>query len=161
MIHLDKTKLIFIVGMIILAGALAIYPNLSLYKQDDIITKIDSLNANRTQQFVRLSELQLVNQNITLENQQLIKANQELIKNVTGTNLNLTKHNKAVLDETNRLTKFLSDNFGSESGYIEKENLQYNQTNQTFHILKNMIDEIKAHEQAEINSRHLNITHLR
>ena len=150
---IDKTKILFISGIIIVAAALALYPNISLYKQDDIITKIDSLNANRTEQFVALSKLQLENQNITLENQRLIKENQDYIKNITTTNLNLTRHNKAVLDETNVLTKFLSDNFGSQSGYIEKENLQYNQTNQTFHILKNMIDEIKAHEQAEIDSR--------
>ena len=151
--NIDKTKLIFIVGIIIVAAALALYPNISIYKQDDIITKIDSLNANRTEQFVALSNAQLLNQNLTLENQKLIKDNQELIKNITGTNLNLTKHNKAVLDETNRLTKFLSDNFGSESGYIEKENIQHNQTNQTLHMLKNILNEIKAHEQAEIASR--------
>ena len=151
--NIDKTKLLFISGIIIVAAALALYPNISIYKQDDIITKIDSLNANRTEQFVALSNAQLLNQNLTLENQKLIKDNQELIKNITGTNLNLTRHNKAVLDETNELTKFLSDNFGNESGYIEKENLQYNQTNQTFHILKNMANEIKAHEQAEIDSR--------
>ena len=45
---IDKTKILFIISIIIVASALAIYPNLSIYKQDDIITKIDKLNENRT-----------------------------------------------------------------------------------------------------------------
>lgn len=146
---IDKTKILFIISTIIVATALAVYPNISIYKQDDIITKIDKLNENRTQQYTTLLNLSienqrlgLINQNLTLQNQELIKQNQEYIKNITTTNLNLTKHNKAVLDETNILVGFLNDNFGNGSGYIQKEDIQHNQTNEIYQILK-----------------HLNITH--
>ena len=39
-------------------------------------------------------------------------------------------------NQTNTLVKFLVDNFGENSGYIERENFQYKQANDTYVILK-------------------------
>jgi len=39
-------------------------------------------------------------------------------------------------NQTNTLVKFLVDNFGENSGYIERENFQYKQANDTYTILK-------------------------
>lgn len=38
-------------------------------------------------------------------------------------------------NETKSLTKFLSDNFGATSGYLEREDFQYKQANDTFNYL--------------------------
>ena len=40
-----------------------------------------------------------------------------------------------VSNETRTLTSFLANNFGSDSGYIERENFQYSQANDTHKIL--------------------------
>ena len=45
-------------------------------------------------------------------------------------------------NQTNTLVSFLSDNFGSGSGYLEKENFQYLQANKTFdYLVKSLINQ--------------------
>jgi len=39
-------------------------------------------------------------------------------------------------NQTNTLLKFLVDNFGEESGYLDRENFQYGQANDTLKFLK-------------------------
>lgn len=40
------------------------------------------------------------------------------------------------INQTNTLVKFLSDNFGAKSGYLERENFQYAQNNQSINDIK-------------------------
>lgn len=42
-------------------------------------------------------------------------------------------------NQTTTLIKLLTDNFGANSGYIERENFQYNQANQTYMFLQQAI----------------------
>ena len=60
----------------------------------------------------------IVLQNLTIKNQELIKMNQELIKNITGSNLNLTVHNRQMLDDTNEDVNKLMELFNQTSGKI-------------------------------------------
>jgi len=52
-------------------------------------------------------------------------------------------------NQTNTLVKFLTDNFGVNSGYIERENFQYGQANDTLKFLKMSLrnQELGLHNQ--------------
>lgn len=73
---------------------------------------------------------------------QQIANEQNIIGNLSSHRIitNLTYDKQSVIqnktetlaNQTNTLLKFLVDNFGSQSGYLEKENFQYDQANKTF-----------------------------
>jgi hypothetical protein len=46
-------------------------------------------------------------------------------------------------NQTNTLVKFLSDNFGENSDYLDKENFQYQQANDTFDIVKQILNQTR------------------
>ena len=62
------------------------------------------------------------------------------IANNTDTLINLTRHIENGTNQTNTLVKFLTDNFGSQSGYLERENFQYQRANQTFEMIKQILN---------------------
>ena len=79
-----------------------------------------------------LSYLNYSNQKSVQENAEiydLIIENQHLI-------INATKH-------TDTFIKFLSDNFGSQSDYLQKENFQYAQANKTFEMIKQILNQTR------------------
>ena len=41
---------------------------------------------------------------------------------------------------TNTFLKFLTDNFGKDSGYLEREDFQYQQANDTYKFAKELLD---------------------
>lgn len=57
------------------------------------------------------------------------------IANNTDSLVNLTKTLNNNTNQNNQLIQFLSDNFGSQSGYLERENFQYGRANQTFDMI--------------------------
>ena len=59
----------------------------------------------------------------------LIVGNQKRIINLTNSQVNAT-------NQTNTLVKFLSDNFGQNSDYLDRENYQYQQANKTYEFVK-------------------------
>lgn len=107
---MDKTKFVFIIGVIIIAVALAWYPNISILNQQKLQTGQDQI----------LKQL--------LENQQLIKINQETIKNITGTNLKNTFINKenieAIHRDTVELIKTLNYSLGAHE---QQDNIRFSQ----------------------------------
>lgn len=59
--------------------------------------------------------------------------NHRIIANITYDNMfKLLNTSESTANQTNTLLKFLTDNFGAESGYLEKENFQYKQANDTY-----------------------------
>ena len=46
-------------------------------------------------------------------------------------------------NDTNTLVKFLTDNFGAKSGYLERENFQYARANQTFEMIKQILNQTR------------------
>jgi len=65
-----------------------------------------------------------------------------LFKNLILSQINQT-------NQTNTLLNYLTDNFGVNSGYIERENFQYGQANATLKFLKQAIrnQELGLHNQ--------------
>ena len=59
---------------------------------------------------------------------QNLKADRNYIALVNATN------------QTNSLVKFLSDNFGADSDYLIRENFQYQQANDTFAMVKQILN---------------------
>ena len=59
---------------------------------------------------------------------QNLKADRNYIALVNATN------------QTNSLVKFLSDNFGADSDYLVRENFQYQQANDTFAMVKQILN---------------------
>ena len=94
-----------------------------------------------------------VNENITIEIKNLIKAidrsdqtddnrTEYLLNRTVAASIRnyiqLVDTTKQVINgtnATNTLVKFLSDNFGSQSGYLERVDFQYQQANDTFDYL--------------------------
>lgn len=60
----------------------------------------------------------------------------DLLVNLTNQVLNNTAESRNAANETRVLIKFLVDNFGSQSGYLEAENFQYGQANKTYVYLQ-------------------------
>jgi hypothetical protein len=54
-----------------------------------------------------------------------------------------TKQLANATNQTNALVKFLTDNFGANSDYLERENFQYKQANDTFAMMKEIRDILK------------------
>lgn len=67
------------------------------------------------------------------ENLQGNLTNHRIITNLTyDKQFAIQNQTETLANQTNTLLKFLADNFGSQSGYLEKENFQYGQANRTF-----------------------------
>jgi len=77
------------------------------------------------------------NQTKNLLQTQNLKADRNYLALANGTN------------QTNTLVRFLTDNFGVNSGYIERENFQYAQANDTLKFLKQSLrnQELGLHNQ--------------
>lgn len=87
----------------------------------------------------------------TLDRQSLrnLVHNNDVYARQLGTYLTTLIQNST--NQTNTLLNFLVDNFGENSGYIERENFQYQQANDTFAFLKvginNQGESLKNQEQ--------------
>lgn len=107
---MDKTKIAFFISVIIIAVALAWYPNISILNQQKLQTGQDQI----------LKQL--------LENQQLIKINQETIKNITGTNLKNTFINKENIEAIHRDTVELIKTLNySLDAHEQQDNIRFSQ----------------------------------
>jgi predicted PurR-regulated permease PerM len=91
------------------------------------ITKfIDSWNHKQTVDNIRFNQTL----NGLANTYHLIVENQHLILNSSN--------------QTNTLVKFLSDNFGEHSDYIDRENFQYQQANETFRMIKEIRNNLSS-----------------
>lgn len=98
-------------------------------------------NQNENSEKINQTQQEIINtQNLQNKTNQrnLIVYGQLFLKiaNNTDSLVNLTTTLNNNTNQNNQLIQFLSDNFGSQSGYLERENFQYDRANQTFEMIE-------------------------